>query len=119
MDNLPPCLKYNANFPGVKLGNESTVCVEDAPIHNHVCSHATVTQSKCEVCLSWIDRYYTDIPILQSWVKALTDQIVVLTKENHMLESVIEGKEKRMKTTGNVVFKNVEATTTILNSKVV
>jgi hypothetical protein len=119
VDNLPPCLKNNPEFPGVKLVNESTVSMEGAPVHNHVCSHATAAQSKCEVCLSWIDRYYTDIPILQSWVKALKDQIDVLTSENHRLESVIQGKEKRIKTTGNVVFKNVEAATTIVNSKVV
>jgi hypothetical protein len=118
VDNLPPCLKNNPEFPGVKLGNESTVRMEDAPVHNLVCSHATATQSKCEVCLSWIDRYYTDIPILQSRVKALKDQIDVLTSENHRLESVIQGKEKRIKTTGNVVFKNIEAATTIVNSKV-
>ena len=93
--------------------------MEGALVHNQVCSHATAAQSKCEVCLLWIDRYYTDIPILQSWVKALIDQIGVLTKENHRLESVIQGKEKRMKTIGNVVFKNVEAAIAIVNSKVV
>jgi hypothetical protein len=92
--------------------------MEGAPVHNLVCSNATATQSKCEVCLSWIDRYYTDILFLQSRVKALKDQIDVLTSENHRLESVIQGKEKRMKTTGHVIFKNVEAATTIVNSKV-
>jgi hypothetical protein len=119
VDNLPPCLKNNPEFPGVKLGNEPTVCVEGVLVHNHVCSHATAAQSKCEVRLSWIDRYYTNIPILQSRVKALKDQIDVLTRENHRLESVIQGKEKRIKTTGNVVFKNVEVATTIVNSKFV
>ena len=92
--------------------------MEGALVHNQVCSHATVAQSKCEICLSWIDRYYTDIPILQSRVKALKDQIDVLTSENHRLESVIQGKEKFIKTTGNVVFKNVEAVIAIVNSKV-
>jgi hypothetical protein len=119
VDNLPPCLKHNAEFPGIKLGNESTVHVEDAPVHNHVCSQETVAQSKCEVCRFWIDKYYTDVPILQSQVKALTDQIDALTNKNHRLESVFQGKEKRMKTTGNVIFKNVEAATTIVNSKIV
>jgi hypothetical protein len=64
VDNLPPCLKNNPEFPGVKLVNESTISMEDAPVHNQVCSHATVAQSNCEVCLSWIDRYYTNIPAL-------------------------------------------------------
>jgi hypothetical protein len=57
VDNLPPCLKENPEFPGVKLCNESTIRMEGAPVHNLVCSNATTTQSKCEVCLSWIDRY--------------------------------------------------------------
>jgi hypothetical protein len=118
VDNLPPCLKDNPEFPGVKLCNESTIRMEGSPVHNLVCSNATATQSKCEVCLSWIDRYYTDIPILQSRVKALKDQVDVLTSENLRLESVIQGKEKRMKTTGHVIFKNVEAATAIVNSKV-
>jgi hypothetical protein len=82
VDNLPPCLKNNLEFPGVKLINESTIGLEGALVHNQVCSHATVAQSNCEVCLSWIDRYYIDILILQSRVKSLKDQIDVLTREN-------------------------------------
>jgi hypothetical protein len=118
VDNLPPCLKKNPKFPSVKLVKEPTVCVEGASVHNHVCSHATTAQSNYEVYLSWIDRYYTDIPILQSRVKVLKDQIDVLTSKNLRLELVIQGKEKPIKTTDNVVFKNVEAATTIVNSKV-
>jgi hypothetical protein len=64
VDNLPPCFKDNPEFPSVKLVNESTVSMEGALIHNQVCSHATVAHSNCEVCLSYIDRYYTDIHIL-------------------------------------------------------
>jgi hypothetical protein len=42
----------------------------------------------------------------------------MLTNENNKLESIIQGKEKRLKTTGHVILKNVEAATTIVNSKV-
>jgi hypothetical protein len=119
VDNLPPCLKHIEGFPGIKLGNKSTVHVGNTLVHNCDYSQGTVAQSKCEVCLSWIDRYYTDIPILQSQVKSLTDQIGALTNENHRLESVIQRKGKHMKTTGNVTFKNVEAATTIVNSKII
>jgi hypothetical protein len=38
--------------------------------------------------------------------------------KNLRLESVIQCKEKWMKTTGHVIFKNVEAATTIVNSKI-
>jgi hypothetical protein len=64
VDNLPHSLKHNAKFPRIKLGNESTVRVEDALVHNHVCSQEIVAQSKCEVCHFWIDKYYNDVPIL-------------------------------------------------------
>jgi hypothetical protein len=119
VDNLPPCLKRNVEFPGIKLGNESNVHVEYAPVHNHVCSQETVAQLKCEVCHFWIDKYYTDVPILQSQVKALTDHIDALTNKNHRLESVFQRKEKCVKTTANVIFKNVEVATAIVNSKIV
>jgi hypothetical protein len=71
VDNLPPCLKHCEGFPGIKLGNKSTVHVGDVPVHNHGNSQVTVAQPQCEACLFWIDKYYTDIPILQSQIKAL------------------------------------------------
>jgi hypothetical protein len=74
---------------------------------------------QCEACLFWIDKYYTDIPILQSNIKALIDQVGALTNENHRLESTIQRKGKRMKTTGNVILKNVETATTIINSEII
>jgi hypothetical protein len=49
VDNLPPCLKHSEGFPGIKLGNKSTVHVGDAPVHNRGYSQGTVAQSKCEV----------------------------------------------------------------------
>jgi hypothetical protein len=39
-------------------------------------------------------------------------------KENGRLQSVAQTKDKRQKTTGSVAFKNVEATTAIVNSKI-
>jgi hypothetical protein len=93
VDNLPPCLKNNPEFPGVKLCKGSTIRMEGAPVHNLVCSDAIATQPMCEVCLSWIERYYIDIPILQSWVKALKDQIDVLKSENTDLNLSSKGKK--------------------------
>jgi hypothetical protein len=92
MENLPPCLKHSEGFLGIKLGNKSIVHVGDAPIHNCSYSQGTVTHPKCEVCLFWIDKYYIDIPILQSHIKSLTDQVSALTNENNRLESVIQRK---------------------------
>ena len=43
VDNLPPCLKDNLEFPGVKLCNEPIICLVGAPVHNLVCSNANTT----------------------------------------------------------------------------
>jgi hypothetical protein len=91
---------------------------EHSLIFNAVSANAHSLQSQCDECRSWIDRYYTDVPLLQSRLKSLRDQVDRLTNENNRLESIIQGKEKRLKTTGCVIFKNVEAATAIINSKI-
>jgi len=63
VDNLPPCLKHSEGFPGIKLSNKSTAHVRDVSVHNQ---EATIVQPQCDSCLFWIDKYYVDIPILQS-----------------------------------------------------
>jgi hypothetical protein len=89
VDNLPPCLKDNPEFPSVQLCNKSTIRMEGSLIHNLVRSYANATQSQCDVCLSWIDIYYTNVSFLQSRVKFLKDQVDVLTNENNRLEYII------------------------------
>jgi hypothetical protein len=42
----------------------------------------------------------------------------VLTKENDRLQNVAQANDKRQKNIGSVVFKNVEAATAIVNSKI-
>ena len=92
--------------------------MEDSLILNAVSANAQSLQLQCDECRSWIDRYYTDVPLLQSRLKSLRDQVDRLTNENNRLESIIQGKEKLLKTIGRVIFKNVEAATTIVNSKI-
>jgi hypothetical protein len=41
-----------------------------------------------------------------------------LTNKNNRLQSVAQSKEKGLKTIGSVIFKNVEATIAIVNSKI-
>ena len=118
MDNLFPFLKHSEGFPGIKFGDKSTGHIGDVPVHNRGYSQSTITQSQCETCLFWIDKYYTDIPILQSQIKALTDQVNPLTNENRRLKSIIQRQGKHMKTTRNVILKNVETTTTVINSEI-
>jgi hypothetical protein len=118
VDTLSPCLKDNPEFPGIHLCNKSAIHMDGSPIRNLVRSNENASQSQCDVCLSWIDRYYTNVSFLQSRVKSLRDQVDMLTNENNRLESIIQGKEKHLKTTGHVIFKNVEAATAIVNSKI-
>jgi hypothetical protein len=118
VDNLPPCLKDNPEFPGIHLCNKLSIHTDGSLICNLVRSNEKASQSQCDVCLSWIDRYYTDVSFLKSRVKSLRDQVDMLTNENYRIESIIQGKEKHLKTTGHVILKNVEAVTAIVNSKV-
>jgi hypothetical protein len=116
--NLPPCLKDNPLFPGIKLHDEPTCQMDDSPAVNTISANTQSLQPHCNECRSWIDRYYTDVPLLQSRLKSLEDQVDLLTKENNRLQSIAQAKDKRQKTTRSVIFKNVEAATTIVNSKI-
>jgi hypothetical protein len=118
VNNLPPCLKGNPEFSGIRLCDKPTFRVDASPILNAVSANAQSLQPQCDECRSWIDRYYTDVPLLQSRLKSLKDQVDLLTNENSRLQSITQAKEKCLKTTGSVIFKNVEATTTIVNSKI-
>jgi hypothetical protein len=109
VSNLPPCLRDDPNFPGIKLNSGTPGNLRD--------SSPVITrpdQPQCNECKSWLDRYYTDVPLLQSRIKSLEDRVNVLTKENDKLQA----NDKRQKTTGSVIFKNVEAATAIVNSKI-
>jgi hypothetical protein len=61
----------------------------------------------------WLERYYIDFPLLQSKIKLLEDQVTVLSKERDRLQA----NDKKQKTTGSIVFRNVKAATAFVNSK--
>jgi hypothetical protein len=118
VNNLPPCLKGNPEFSGIRLYDKTTFRVDASPILNAVSANAQSVQPRCNECRSWIDRYYTDVPLLQSRLKSLKYQVDLLTSENSRLQYITQAKEKHQKTTGSVIFKNVEATTAIVNSNI-
>jgi hypothetical protein len=82
VNNLPPCLRNNKEFIGIKLGQRPTVDSGSVLTHSHVPPQLIVPDVHFEVCLHWIGRYYTDIPILQENIKALMTQNDSLTNEN-------------------------------------
>jgi hypothetical protein len=108
VSNLPPCLQDNPNYPGIKLPCETLGHLSKP---SPALSKPTV--SPCDQCNSWLERYYNDVPILQSKIQSLEDQIAALTSQKAKLQAT----DKKQKTTGSILFKNVESATTVVNSK--
>jgi hypothetical protein len=108
ISNLPPCLKDDPNFPGIKFHNGTPGSLkEPSPVMPRP------EQPTCTQCNSWLERYYTDVPLLQSKIKSLEERVTMLSKERDRLQA----NDKKKKTTGSIVFKNVEAATAFVNSK--
>jgi hypothetical protein len=108
MTNLPPYLKNDPRYLGIKLPHETL---------DHLAKPSPAlsipTQSPCDQCDSWLERYYIDVPILQSRIQSLEDQIAVLTSQRAKLQAA----DKKQKTTGSILFKNIESATAVVNSK--
>jgi hypothetical protein len=108
VSNFPPCLKKNPNYPGIKLHNETPGDLnKPSPVISKT------EQTSCIQFNVWLERYYIDVPVLQSKIKSLEDQVRVLAKENQRLQA----SDKKQKTTGLIVFRNVDTATTFVNSK--
>jgi hypothetical protein len=108
VSNLLPCLKNEPNYPGIKLHKETPGNLKKpSPVIPEP------EQTSCIQCNAWLERYYADIPLLQSKIKSLEEQVTVLAKENDRLRN----NDKKQKTTGSIVFRDVEAATAFVNSK--
>jgi hypothetical protein len=106
--NLPPCLRNNPGYPGIRLPSETLSDVsKPSP------SPSKPTQPSCDQCELWLERYYIDVPLLQSKIQSLEDQIAVLTSQRDQLQAT----DKKQKTTGSILFKNFESATAVINSK--
>jgi hypothetical protein len=108
VSNLPPCLRNDPSYPGIKLPNET--------LGNVIKPSPTLSkpgQSSCEQCDLWLERYYIDVPLLQSKIQSLESQVVVLTSQRDQLQAT----DKKQRTTGSIVFKNVESATAVINSE--
>jgi hypothetical protein len=73
--NLPPCLRDDPNFPGIEL-THGTLGDSSKP------SSAQLAVPPCDQCGLWLERYYLDVPILQSRIHALEEQVAKLTGHN-------------------------------------
>jgi hypothetical protein len=108
VSNLPPCLKNDPNYSGIKLHNETPIGLnKPSPVLSKP------EKPSCLQCNAWLERYYIDVPLLQSKIKSLEEQVTVLSKERDRFQA----NEKKHKTTSSIVFRNVEAATAFVNSK--
>jgi hypothetical protein len=108
VSNLPPCLRNNPSYPGIKLPNETLgIVTKPSP------AFSKPGQSSCDQCDVWLERYYIDVPLLQSKIQSLENQVAVLTNQRDKLQA----NDRKQKTTGSIIFRNVESATAIVNSK--
>jgi hypothetical protein len=75
VDNLPPCLKGNPDYPGIKPPFETRGESSNPP-------SAQKVTTPCDQCGQWLERYYLDIPKLQSKIQDLENQVAKLTGRN-------------------------------------
>jgi hypothetical protein len=106
VDNLPPCLRGNPNYPGIKPPFETRGESSNPP-------SAQKVTTPCDQCGLWLEKYYLDIPKLQSKIQDLENQVAKLTGRNDKGQP----NDKNQWTTGSILFKNVESATAIVNSK--
>jgi hypothetical protein len=57
VSNLPPCLKDDPNYPGIKVPCETLDHLPKPSL-----SLSKPTQTPCDQCNSWLERYYIDVP---------------------------------------------------------
>jgi hypothetical protein len=99
--NLPPCLRDNPKFPGIEL-------------HQGTLGESSKNPgTPCDQCGLWLERYYTDVPMLQTRIRDLENQVAKLTGH----EAKVQPSDKKKRTTGSILFKNVESAMAIVNSK--
>jgi hypothetical protein len=73
--NLPPCLRDNPDFPGIEPPH-GTLGESSKP------SAAQPAAPPCDQCGLWLERYYLDVPMLQSRIHDLENQVAKLTGHN-------------------------------------
>jgi hypothetical protein len=79
---LLPCLLNDPNYPGIKMPCETPGDSSKPPL---VLSQ--LAAPPCDQCGTWLERYYIDVPMLQSRIHALEDQVVRLSGQNNNMPS--------------------------------
>jgi hypothetical protein len=106
VDNLPLCLRDNPDYPGIKPSLETRGESSKPPVAQKVAS-------PCDQCGQWLEKYYSDVPKLQSKIYDLEKQVALLTDQDAKGRSI----DKNQRTAGSISFKNVESATAVVNSR--
>jgi hypothetical protein len=106
VDNLPPCLRDNPDYPGIKSFRETLGESSKPPVAQKVAS-------PCDQCGLWLEKYYSDVPKLQSKIYNLEKQVALLTGQDAKGRS----NDKNQWTAGSISFKNIESATAVVNSR--
>jgi hypothetical protein len=106
VDNLPPCLRDNPDYPGIKPSLETRGESSKPPVAQKV-------PSPCDQCGHWLDKYYSNVPKLQLKIYDLEKQVALLTDQDAKGRSI----DKNQRTAGSISFKNIESATTVVNSR--
>jgi hypothetical protein len=84
IDNLPPCLRDTHDFPGIKPSRETLGESSNPP-------SAQKVASPCDQCGLWLERYYLDVPKLQSKIYDLEWQCSLVRMQRGSLVIKING----------------------------
>jgi hypothetical protein len=104
--NSPPYLRDDHEFPGIEPPRETLGESSEPP-------PVQAVTPPCDQCGLWLERYYLDVPTLQSKIHDLENQVAKLTGQN----ATKQPNDKKQRTAGTILFKNVESATAIVNSR--
>jgi len=117
--NLPPCLKGNEGFSSIGNDLKQTEGRIEAPLVNCAMRWSIIPPLHFDSYLDWVERYYTDVPLLQAWIKTLTTQNDLLKQKNLDLKAHVEREKKQIKRSRNIVVKNTVSVKDIINSELI
>jgi hypothetical protein len=94
--NLPPCLQNDLNYTGIKMPCETPGDSSKPPP-----ALSEPAAPPCDPCGSWLERYYLDVPMLQSIIHSLEDQVARLTSQKAKSTTT----DKKQRTTGSIFLR--------------
>jgi hypothetical protein len=115
LTNLPPYIKGKEGFLGIRHDLKQITGKNEATLVDCVPRRSVISPVHYDSCLDWIERYYTDVPLLQARIKHLAAQNALLKQENLDLKARTERENKCFKRARNIIIKNATSFKAIIN----